>query len=65
MSDKKSNYETAKEWYAKYILEESSTPVDDISELIDRLSDKETNDLLSTFQEDMEKSGKPIPYSLK
>ena len=60
----KSNYKTIKEVYVKWILEECNTPIDEIEHLIDNLPEDKANELLSTFQEDMEKAGKSLPSSL-
>jgi len=60
----KSAYETAKDWYINWLLEESDNPYGEISDLIDSLSEKKANELLIQFQEDMENNDKPVPSTL-
>ena len=62
---KTSAYDTAKDWYITWLLEECDNPYDEISWLIDELSDKKANEFLSNFQEAMENNDKPIPSKLK
>ena len=62
---KNSAYKTAKNWYITWLLEECDDPYGEISHIIDNLSDEQVNDLLTTFQEDMENNNKPIPSKLK
>jgi len=60
----KSAYETAKDWYIDWFCQECSNQADELSWLIDQLSDEKANELLIQFQEDMENNDKPVPSTL-